>query len=412
MNLLQILLQALKTRILPLVTKIKLFLSPNYLKSRLTEFIRTFFTKVLNIKPKDKNDYYPIGNWLVSKKLAFAMVLIVGVLSFVYIVFSWNALFPGKSNERIKTYSYNNVLLKFAKGNVRIKGKSGYLAYEGEVSKGSCNGVGQLRNPAGFIVYQGNFKQSMYEGEGTQYYDDGSLHYKGAFHENLYSGSGTLYRTNGSVEYEGGFSYNKKEGQGILYDMGHNEIYNGMFTEDDIKYSDLLGKSATEVAGAYKGERTLYNTKDEHIRFMPDIDAMTVEFVDEDSIDTEGEVETVYVLKDSFNTAKGPVKSFKDIADILGQPIYVGSSYGTCSELLAITKISEENERVYFSGNPKIDTTAVYNEYIDVTDYENQYEVYLHTYRQDGLVYTFVTEPGLETFYFYFVQNEELADVG
>lgn len=411
MNLFQILIQALKTKILPLFTKIKLFLSPNYLKSRLTEFIRTFLTKVLNVKPKDKDDYYQMGNWLVSKKLAFAMVLVVGVLSLVYIASSWSGLFPGRSDGRIKTYSYNNILLKFAKGTVRIKGKSGYLAFEGDVSGGSCNGTGELRNPAGFVVYQGNFAKSMYEGVGTQYYDDGTIHYDGNFHENLYQGMGTLYRKNGSVEYEGAFAFNKKEGQGTLFDMGHNTIFAGQFTEDEIKYTDLLGKNNSEVAEAYKGERTLYKTKQENVRYMADIDAMSVEFIDEDSIDSEAMVESVYVLKDYFNCASGQLKNFKDISTVLGQPVYVGASYGTFPELLAVDKLARKWERVLFSGEPDIDYSSLYNEYVEVTDYENQYEVYLHSYSQDGLIYTFVTEPGLETFYFYFVQNEALGDV-
>ncbi len=136
----------------------------------------------------------------------------------------------------------------------------------------------------------------MYEGEGTQYYDDGSLHYKGNFHENLYTGEGKLYRPNGSLEYDGQFAFNMKEGQGTLYDFGHNALFTGQFSLDDIKYSDLIGKKATEIASAYGGKLTLYETVTEKVRYMPDISAMTLEYLSPDSIDTEATVEGVFVI--------------------------------------------------------------------------------------------------------------------
>ena len=352
-----------------------------------------------------------MGRWLVSKKLAFAVVIIIGVLSLVYVIYSWSALFPSRANDGIKTYSYNNVLLKFAKGTVRIKGKSGYLAYEGEVEKGYCNGNGTLMNPIGHVVYQGNFTNSMYEGEGTQYYTDGTLFYSGDFHENLHSGIGRLYRTNGSLEYEGSFSLDMKEGEGTLYDMGHNMVFTGEFTIDEIKYSDFIGKSASEMAEAYGGERTLYESDTERVRYMPDIDAMTVEFLDEESIDTEAFAESVFVLKDYFNSADGDLKSFSEITSLLGQPTYVGVSYATLPELLAVNTLNDSSGGLIINGEADIEMQSVYNEYIEVSDYDEEYEVYLHTYQKDGLIYTFVTDQGMDSFYFYYIIAADLSDV-
>ncbi len=411
MNIFQILIQALKTRILPIVTRVRLFFSANYIRARVIEGIRTFFAKTFSIRPRDKDDYYPMGRWLVSKKLAFAVVIIIGVLSLVYVIYSWSALFPSRANDGIKTYSYNNVLLKFAKGTVRIKGKSGYLAYEGEVEKGYCNGNGTLMNPIGHVVYQGNFTNSMYEGEGTQYYTDGTLFYSGDFHENLHSGIGRLYRTNGSLEYEGSFSLDMKEGEGTLYDMGHNMVFTGEFTIDEIKYSDFIGKSASEMAEAYGGERTLYESDTERVRYMPDIDAMTVEFLDEESIDTEAFAESVFVLKDYFNSADGDLKSFSEITSLLGQPTYVGVSYATLPELLAVNTLNDSSGGLIINGEADIEMQSVYNEYIEVSDYDEEYEVYLHTYQKDGLIYTFVTDQGMDSFYFYYIIAADLSDV-
>ncbi len=411
MKLFQILIQSIKARITPILTKIKLFTKPSFIFTRITEFIKTFFTKILNVKPRHKDDYYTIGNWMVSKKLAFAIVIIIGVLSCLYIYSSWNGLFPGSKNDGIKTYNYNNVLLKFTKGTVRIKAKSGYIAYEGEVSGGACNGQGTLSNPQGFVVYQGSFTNSMYEGQGNQYYNDGTLWYQGGFHENLHSGTGKIYRTNGSLEYEGEFAMDMKEGMGTLYDMGHNAIFMGQFTLDDIKYSDLIGKKSSEVVSAYNGKRVLYESDVERVRFMPDIDAMSVEYLDVDSIDTEASVEQVYVLKDSFNTAEGLKHTFNEISPFLGQPVYVGVSYATLPEILTINRLNAATNGIVINGPADISMTSVFTEYNEVTDYDDEYELYLHTYHKDGLIYTFVTEQGLDTFSFYYISAEDLSDV-
>ncbi len=411
MNLLRILLQAAKAKITPIITKVRLYTKPSFLLTRATELVKTFFTKTLNVKPRHKDDYYTIGNWLVSRKLAFAVVLVIGVLSVAFLINSWSGLFPGRGTDGIKTYKYNSILLKFAKGTVRIKGKSGYLAYEGDVSKGSCNGQGTLMTPEGIVVYQGNFTKSMYENMGTQFYKDGTMEYQGTFHENLHSGTGKLYRENGSLEYEGEFALDMKEGEGILYDMGHNAVFTGQFSLDDIKYSDFIGKKASEVAGSYNGDRTIYQSDGERTRFMSDINAMTLEYFDEESIDTEASVEAVYVLKNSFPTASGRITTFNEISKVLGQPIYVGTSYASLPEILCVNKLNSATDKMVINGPADIDMTSVFTEYNEVTSYDLSYEVYLHTYHKDGLLYTFVTDPGVNTFSFYFIMAESLADI-
>ncbi len=411
MNLFRILLQSAKAKITPIITKVRLYTKPSFLLTRATELIKTFFTKTLNVKPRHKDDYYSIGRWLVSRKLAFAVVLIIGVLSVAFLINSWSGLFPGRNTDGIKTYKYNSILLKFAKGPVRIKGKSGYLAYEGEVSKGSCNGPGTLMNPAGIVVYQGNFAKSMYENTGTQYYPDGTLFYQGTFHENLHSGTGKLYRQNGSLEYEGEFALDMKEGQGTLFDMGHNAVFTGQFSLDDIKYSDFIDKKASEVAGAYNGSRTIYESYGERARYMADIDAMTLEYFDEESIDSEASVEAVYVLKNSFPTATGRITTFEELSRLLGQPIYVGSSYASLPEVLCVNKLNANSDKIVLNGPADIDMSSLFTEYCEVTNYDMSYEVYLHTYHKDGILYTFVTDPGVNTFYFYFIMAENLADI-
>ena len=261
MNLFDVIINIFKSRILPIFTRLKLLLNPRFVLSRFTEIIRNLVQKVLNVRPRDKDDYYPIGGWLVSKKLAYAVVVIIGLLCIIYIVSQKDALFPGNNESYIKTYNYNSILLKYAKGKVRIKGKSGWIAYEGDVEDAYCNGQGTLMNPQGIVIYEGNFKSSM---------------------------------------YNGGFARGLKDGEGKLYNTGGEEIYNGQFSQDKILYSSLLGKSSTEMAMIYNGERKLYEANTERVRVMGDINAMTEEITNSESVDSSATVSAIYVMEDSI----------------------------------------------------------------------------------------------------------------
>ncbi len=397
---------AIKARFTRIVTKFRMITKKDYLKTRVIERVRQFFQNLFNVKPRDKDDYYGVFGWLISKKLAFAIVIIVGVLSLLYAYVTFPSLFPGKKSDNIKTYSYNSVMLRFAKGTVRITGKSKYLAYEGEVSKGSCNGQGTLYNPEGNVVYQGEFQKSMYENQGTFYYPDGTMHYQGQFHENLFSGEGKLYRQNGSLEYEGGFLLGMKEGQGTLYDTGKNPIYVGEFAQDEIKYSNLLGITNQDVNNAYTGESVMYDSGLELVRAMRDIDAITLEESDPTSVDETYNVNCVYVLKDEFRYGGKSYDSLNDIKMLFGEPNYEGTSRATLPEVLAINELNKIEETL--GGPVDIDESPVYNEYVKVDDYDTEYEVYLVNFNRDGLVYNFVTSRGLDSFAYYYIQQDNV----
>ena len=211
-ELLNILIQTIKSRTTGLVTKFKLYTSWNFVKTKIVVRIRDFFFNLLGVKPRDKNDYYTIGRWMFSKRLLYALVIMLGVLSLWYIS-TESAVFKRFSEEGIRTYKYNSLRLRTAKGHVKITGKSGYLAYDGYVEGGYANGEGILYNPAGNAVYTGNFEQNDYEGQGSESYPSGNLHYTGTFHKCLYEGSGTLYRENGTKEYYGEFLGGKRTEQ-------------------------------------------------------------------------------------------------------------------------------------------------------------------------------------------------------
>lgn len=410
MNLREIIINSLRNRILPLVTRIQLFLSPSYLWGRAGEFIRTFLQRTLNVRPRDKDDYYPMARWLVSKRLAYAIVIFLGVGCLAYLITSKDSLVPGKGNNHIKTYDYNNILLKFAKGQVRIRGKSGYLAYEGEVSDAACNGSGKLMNPKGVVVYQGTFEASKYEGTGKMFYEDGTLHYTGAFHQNQFEGDGKLYRPSGLMEYEGTFSQNMKDGFGTLYDAAGEQVYAGEFSMDEVLYASLLGKTTEEMATTYSGKRKLYVNGVERVRVCEDIGAMTEELFDDNSIDSNATVTAVYVLSDSIRIGGRRYEAFEELRAELGEETYIGESYATLPELLVINRLNESSDADVINGPAEITETNKFTEYTEVEGFQEDYVVWLHSYEKDGLVYNFVSSREDDEFVFYYVLNNDLSE--
>ena len=94
-NLLKLLLTTVRAKIMPLWIKLRLWTSPAFLRTQVFSKIREFFAKLLDIRPRDKRDYYPVFRWLVSKRLAFALVIAVGLVSLLYI----SAMLPDRSDK-------------------------------------------------------------------------------------------------------------------------------------------------------------------------------------------------------------------------------------------------------------------------------------------------------------------------
>ncbi len=123
--------------------------------------------KLLNFKPENQDDYYEIGGFLVSRKLAFLLVLAVTVICGGLAV---SSLPPIEKEETglYRVYSYRSLKLKLVSDKVKILGKSGYTAYTGDVDKGEVTGEGTLYAPDGHVVYAGTFDNNMYNGSGTR----------------------------------------------------------------------------------------------------------------------------------------------------------------------------------------------------------------------------------------------------
>lgn len=407
-NLIQVLLASIKAKITPLVTKFRQITSENFIRTRVIAKIREFFVLLFDVRPKNKKDYYEVFGWLISKKLAYAIVVVIGVLSMIYLVSIRSMYLPQKQTDGIKTYDYDDVMLRFAKGKVRIRGKSGYLAYEGDVEKGSVTGSGNLYGVDGTLLYQGEFAQNEYEGSGTQYYPDGTMHYKGAFSGNLYEGTGKLYRENGTLSYDGEFARGMKEGTGKLYAAGDKPVYEGSFSKDQLVYSALLGKSTAEVAQAYTGSRVIYRNDSDFTVLMPDIQALYIGVTDEANLEEQVMVDSVYVLKDSILIGDQECTTIKDLKAAFGEIVYEGNSIVTLPEAVAINYLNTKKQTM--NGSVELETTDEYTDVITVNRIQDDYPVYLYSFRKDGLLYTFVCKDKNDTFSFYSIMSEEGAE--
>ena len=403
-DLLTILIQTIKSKMTGLVTKFKLYTNWNFIKNKIVVKIREFFASLLGFKPRNKDDYFVVGNWMISKRLMYALVIIIGVLS-VWYVSTETTLFKKFTQNGVPTYKYNSFRLRTAKGHVKIKAKSGYIAYDGNVEKGYVTGFGTLYNKEGTVVYAGNFDRNKYEGNGTSNYESGNMHYYGNWHENLYEGDGTLYREDGTRIYTGGFSQGMKYGQGVLYDTGENEIFEGTFANDEIVYSELLGKSVFEVNEHYKGHRDLYTTTTESVAVMNAIGALYHAQLDEDALDDDEVVDSVYVLDDYFMNAGKEIDTISELTRAFGDPVYKGNSNVILPEAIAINTVNARKKTL--NGNVDMDLQYDFSDVATVNSFNSEYVVFITSFQRGDVIYSFVSGADDNLFEFYYITGAE-----
>lgn len=403
-DLLSTLLSTIRLQYTRFLNRFRTLTSKSFLQNKVWTQIKVFFASLFDIKPKNKHDYYHVFGWLVSKRLAYVIVIVMGVFSLTYLWGNKENIFNNSKGAGIRTYEYNDILLRYAKGKVRIKAKSGYMAYEGEVNKGSVTGEGSLYGIKDNLIYQGSFVKNKYEGEGTLYYPDGTLEYQGAFVNNLFEGNGTQYRVNGTKLYEGSFIGGLKEGEGVLFDSGENSVFSGSFSHDDIKYETFLGKSTKEIADMYTGARSIYEGGDSFEVYMPDINAIYTGKSNTNSLDDDVLVEAIYILKNSLATVNGELESANELNVYFGEPIYEGYSYISQTEALAQSFVRASSGDYYYKDS-KLKLSYIYDDYVTIEDYDQDSLVYLYSYMKDNIIYTFVCKDKEQPFGFYYLEK-------
>ena len=395
---------AIKAKITPIWTKIRLLFNPSYLKGEVLRRLIQYFRNLTDIRPKDKHDYYSVFGWLISKRLAFLIVITIGMLSAFYMTVVQPISVFSSSENGVKTYRYDSIPLRFTDGKVKILAKSEYVAYEGDVKAGAANGMGILYRKDGSVVYEGQFENSEFHGQGTSYFPNGQVQYVGAFQHNIYSGQGKLHRENGSLEYEGAFIDGKKEGAGILYDSGNNKTYVGNFIQGELLYSDFLGKSTAEANDIYLGDRVVYIDEEYFVVEMTDIDAVYYGMQAKENIQDEVVIEGVYVLKNALVHGGKELKNIAEIKAVMGESIYEGNTYVIMPEAVAIHIMNRSGEGEF----PEIIGSWEYyfTDAVNVSDFDDGYILYIYTYVYDGMRYTFFCNDRSGEFSMYSIEKE------
>jgi hypothetical protein len=362
---LNIMLSVIRRIFSSIAIRAKMLFNPAWWKTTVFIGIQRFFIKLFDVKPRDKKDYYPLFAWLVSKRLAFALVMVVGVVSIYYIV----AMSPishknDAGADALPAYKYNSIPLKFAQGDVRIKAKPGYVAYEGAVDKGVVVGYGKLFARSGALVYEGSFTKNMYNGKGKLYYPDGVLHYEGSFTDNIFEGEGKLYGVSGGIAYAGEFLAGIYNGAGLLYNAGGQPIFAGNFRQGEIVYSEFSGLATNEAALLYLGDSDVYLGADgSYCVDMKEIGAVYSADGGLDTLAAEWTIGSVTVAKQNLVLGGRTLSTIAELTAFFGAPDYFGYTSADLETCVALQNVPNSP-----FGKPDIVYTAALNDVFDVRE--------------------------------------------
>lgn len=402
-DLLSVLISTLKARVTSLWTKLRYWTSWNFIKTKILTKIRNTLTSIFEVRPRNKDDYYPLFGLLISRRLARAVVIVVGIVCLCYFLWINPVADIAQGMETgVKVYSYNSLPLRFAEGNVKIKAKSGYIAYTGNVDEGYATGQGQLYDETGGLVYKGSFEKNEYHGLGTLYYPAGQIQYEGDFQNNQFEGQGTLYRENGTKNYNGKFAAGVFEGEGVLFNSSGVEVFNGTFHNGELVYTQLLGKTASRIAEQYTGARLVYQTDTETAVMLDDIDAFYVMPVENTSIEDETEVSNVYVGKSEFVYGDCRASTIAELRELLGAPIFEGNSYITFAEAAGIDWLIKKGRDIAVEVG--MESNKPYEEVWNVEAYSPTTLVYLYVFQTKDATFTFISTDKDNSFFMYGIE--------
>lgn len=377
--------------------------SVSVIKSAIIAKVKTFFIKLFDIKPKNRKDYYIIGALMISKKLAFSLIVILGVLSayLVYLLqpdmFNIDALTTSNS-----TYNYNSFFLRFEEGTVNILAEDKHLAYVGNVADGACNGSGKLYRADGSLLYNGAFVNSTFEGNGTMYYNSGTSQYIGVFADNLYHGTGIYYWENGSKLYEGEWQFGLKSGEGILYNSNGSKVFTGKFSADQLVYSQMAQLTTADIATMYTGESEIFVDGNTFCVKMPDINAMYAADEAVTSLDDTRTVNSIYVLKDNFVVGDKVYTTISQIEELLGEPLYEGLTYADMSDQVGIADLISNGSTAFVA--PDLTVEYAYENAATVTNQSADYQVFVYAFEYEGLLYRFYCSKEGDQFAMYCIE--------
>ena len=201
----------------------------------------------------------------MSKKLAFAVTIIIAMAAVVYIALNSNIkpyILPEDARLPDGSRYYGELKDNLLSGEGALIWLDG-TRYAGGFSKGMFSGYGKLYLDYG-DVYSGQFKQGEYHGQGEYITDYGEI-YTGNFIDSEFTGEGEYTEPDGS-HYKGGFKNWFYHGEGILT-SGGGDVFKGMFVDGSF-----------EGKGEFQGEDgSIYTGNFEYGEFEGEGDLITAE---------------------------------------------------------------------------------------------------------------------------------------
>ena len=365
-------------------TTARLLFNPTYWRVTLFSKLRIFFTSLWNVKPRDRLDYYTVYKWMVSKRLAFAIVIVIGIAC-GYFILMMQPVYGVSGNDAIHAYDYDSIPLKYKSGVVKILAKDKHVAYVGNVIEGFCEGEGKLYDADNNLIYEGAFANSMFNGQGKLFYPSGSLKFDGTFVDNEFSGAGRHYAPSGTMSYEGSFLHGKEGGLGTKFNSAGNPILKGNFVFGGFAFAELLGKTTEQAAQMYMGKTQVYSIDAEYCVAMVEAGAVYAVEPAVQKLEDTLVIDRIFVEDSAVYLNGQELNNINDLTKSLGEPYYYGSTWITLPEAVLFYN-SAEKEAV---EKPKLNLTETFQDVFTVVGYDKNQEVYIYVYPFEGLLYTF-----------------------
>lgn len=343
------------------------------------------------LRPKSEDEYVKIWIWKISRRLSMVLAIIAAIASTVYVAVLRASL--DQNDDWRRTYEYDSFFLKLVSGHVRIKAEAGYIAYEGDVDKGSVSGTGILYGRNGNIIYSGEFMDNEYSGNGTLYDENEVILYEGEFKHNVYEGEGSEYGIGGTIKYQGTFHNGKWNGKGILSDDSGNRVYEGNFLNGAICYSDFLGRTTEDAAKMYTGKRDIYYDASHFVVDMKDIGAMYSGDMSENGLEDKVNIYKVFVKGESCTIGGRTAENIEQVKEMAGDSLYEGNVYISAEEAVALSSLSG------------LQVNAVFDDAMEITGYDKDKLMYIYTFKLENLQYTFYSEIANGRFIMYSVER-------
>lgn len=377
----------IKGRFYQLTYRVRKYFNPRYLARLFNNKIKRLLLVLFDYTPKDASDYYSFGRWLVSKKLAILLVLVVGMFSTMYLLNFIPAIPSGGqvvARSDLSSYRYNDIRLRGFTGKAQLLGRGGRVYYQGELKSGKATGAGTLYNWEGSMVYTGSFDNNLYHGQGRMYYPDGGVCYQGEFTNNLYHGQGVGYDESGVKRYEGAFAQGLYEGEGTLYSSAGSPVYRGPHHQGAVDVLQFLGVENTLLGQSFVGAKRVYVERFSTTAVFTDLSV-----VYEVAAPLDGTTPTVSRLyaTDPAQIGAETAQTSAELRQRFGAPLYYGDTTLNTAEYCVLEEL-ERTGRQDFAGVYQYTSRRSGGE-LYTMEVEQPQEIYLESYSDQEYLYTF-----------------------